>query len=55
MQVVNLLKVKQCLQAFLDKKINVKAMNMFDVKVKCGYFNKRFQHLHENLHIWLQS
>jgi hypothetical protein len=28
---------------------------MFGVKLGCGYFNEGLQHLHENLHIWLQS
>ncbi len=55
MQMDNLLIVKQPPWAFFDKRINIKVVNMFDIKLKHGYFNKRFQHLHENLHIWFQS
>ncbi len=50
MQVDNLFVVKQPLQMFLDKRINIKAMNMLGVRLGCGYFNERFN-LCENFHI----
>jgi hypothetical protein len=55
MQVDNLLIVKQPLEAFLDKRINIEVVNMFNIRLKHGHFNKKFQHLHKNLHILLQS
>ncbi len=55
MQVDNLLTFKNLLRAFLDRKINIEAVNMLDVKLGHGYFNKRLQHLYENLHIQFQN
>ncbi len=51
----NLLIVKQPLGVFLDKKVNIESMNMFNVRLGCGNFNKRLWHLHRNLHIKFQS
>ncbi len=51
----NLLISKQPLGAFLDRRINFKAMNMFDIKLGHDHFNERLQHLCKNLHIQLQS
>ncbi len=55
MQVDNLLIIKQPPWTFFDKKVKIKVVNMLGIKFKHGYFNERLQHLHENLHIWLQS
>ncbi len=55
MQVHNLFIVKQPPQTFLDRKINIKVMNMFNVKLRDGHFNERLRHLHKNLHILFQS
>ncbi len=55
MQVDNLLIVKQSLGVFLDKKVNIEVVNMFGIRLECGHFNERFQHLRKNLYIWLQS
>jgi len=51
----NLLTIKQPLGAFLDWRINIEVMNMLSVRLGHGHFNERFQHLHKNLHIQLQS
>jgi hypothetical protein len=55
MQVDNLLIVKQPPRVFLDRKVNIEAMNMIEIKFKCGHFNERLQYLCKNLHIQLQS
>ncbi len=34
---------------------SINLVNMLDVRLRCGHFNKKLQHLHKNLHIWLQS
>jgi hypothetical protein len=54
MQVDNLLIVKQSLRTFLDMIVNIKVVNMLNVKLKYGHFNKKFWHLCKNLHIQLQ-
>ncbi len=41
MQVDNLLTVKQPRGAFLDKKVNIKTMNMLSGKLGHGHFNER--------------
>jgi len=45
MKMDNLFIVKQPLQMFLNKRINIKTMNMLDIMLEHGYFNKRLQHL----------
>ncbi len=55
MQVDNLLIVKQPFGAFLDKRVNIKVVNMFGIKLGHGHFKERLQHLCKNLHIQLQS
>jgi len=55
MQVDNLFIVKEPLWPFLHKKVNIEVVNMLSVRLGCGHFNERLQHLHENLHIQLQS
>ncbi len=55
MQVDNLLTVKQYPGAFLDKKVNIKVVNMLGIKFERDHFNKRLYHLRKNLHIQLQS
>jgi hypothetical protein len=40
---------------FIDKKINIEIVNMLSIRLGRGHFNERFQHLHKNLHILLQS
>jgi hypothetical protein len=55
MQVDNIFIIKQPLGMFLDMRVNIKVVNMLNVKLKRGHFNERFQHLHKNLHIQLQS
>ncbi len=51
MQMDNLLIVKQPPRTFLDRKVNIEAMNMLDVKLGRGHFYERFQHLCKNLQI----
>jgi hypothetical protein len=51
----NLLIVKQPHGMFLDRRINIEAMNMFGVRLGRDHFNERLQHLRKNLHIQLQS
>ncbi len=51
MQVDNLFIVKEPLGAFLNNKVNIEIVNMLSVKLGCGHFNERFQHLCKNLHI----
>ncbi len=41
MQMDNLFIVKYPPKVFFDRKVNIKAMNMFDIKLGCGHFNKR--------------
>jgi hypothetical protein len=55
MQVDNLLTIKQPHGMFFNRRVNIETMNMFDIRLGCGHFNERFQHLHKNLHIRLQS
>jgi len=55
MQVDNLFIIKQPLGTFLDRKINIEAVNMVGVKFRHGHFNKKLEHLHKNLHIQPQS
>jgi hypothetical protein len=55
MQVDNLLIIKQPLGTFFDRRVDIKAMNMFGVRLGCGHFNERLQHLRKNLHILLQN
>ncbi len=47
----NLLIVKQPLGSFLNRRVNIKAMNMLDIRLGHGHFNKRLKHLCKNLHI----
>ncbi len=55
MEMDNLFIIKQPPWTFLDREVNIKVVNMLNIRLGCGHFNKRLQHLHKNLHIWLQS
>ncbi len=55
MQMDNLLIVKQPPGMFFDRRVNIKDVNRFGIRLKCGHFNERLQHLHKNFHIRLQS
>ncbi len=55
MHVDNLLTIKQPPRTFLDMRINIKIVNMLDVRLGRGHFSKKLQYFHKNLHIWLQS
>jgi hypothetical protein len=52
---VNLVAIKHLLGTFFDKIIIVKIVNIVGFRVEHVHHNKRFQHLCENLHIWLQN
>jgi hypothetical protein len=41
MQVDNLITIKQPFEVFLDKKVNIKVVNMLDVRLGRGHFNER--------------
>jgi hypothetical protein len=55
MQVDDLFIVKQSPGTFFIKKVNINVVDMFSIRLGCGHFKERLQHLCKNLHIQSQN